>query len=63
MHDSLAVAVANEVLSDPDTTDVRLYCRSLSTMEFTPTNQVKHPINYSTTNLPLVLVVLLSLGL
>lgn len=40
VHDSLAVAVANEVLSDPDTTDVRLYCRSLSTMELTPTNQV-----------------------
>ena len=40
MHDSLAVSVANEVLSDTDTTDVRLYCRSLSTMEFTPTNQV-----------------------
>ena len=40
MHDSLAVTVANEVLSDPDTTDVRLYCRSLSTMELTPTNQV-----------------------
>ena len=40
VHDSLAVAVANEVLSDTDTIDVRLYCRSLSTMELTPTNQV-----------------------
>lgn len=40
VHDSLAVAVANEVLSDPDTTDIRVYCRSLSTMELTPTNQV-----------------------
>ena len=40
VHDSLAVAIANEILSDPDTVDVRVYCRSLSTMELTSTNEV-----------------------
>ena len=40
VHGNLAYAVANAVLSDPTSTDVRVYTRSLSQMTFTPANQV-----------------------
>ena len=40
VHDSLAIAVSNAILSDPTTTDIRVYCRSLSLVELTPNNQV-----------------------
>ncbi|XP_064383727.1 condensin complex subunit 3-like isoform X2 [Halichondria panicea] len=39
VHGNLAYAVANAVLSDPTSTDVRVYTRSLSQMTFTPANQ------------------------
>ena len=41
VHDSLAMAITNEILSDLDTVDVRLYCRSLSTLQLTSTNRVR----------------------
>lgn len=40
MHDSLAISLCNEVLCDPETSDVRVYCRTLSLLILTPSNQV-----------------------
>lgn len=33
MHDSLAVRVCNEILRDTSAPEVRLYCKTLSTLE------------------------------
>uniref|UniRef100_A0A8B9KK72 Nuclear condensin complex subunit 3 C-terminal domain-containing protein n=1 Tax=Astyanax mexicanus TaxID=7994 RepID=A0A8B9KK72_ASTMX len=35
VHDSLAVRVCNEVLRDPDAPEVRLYCKTLGSLEIT----------------------------
>ncbi len=44
VHGNLAYTVANTVLSDPTSPDVRVYTRSLSQMTFTPANLVgAHP--------------------
>ena len=41
VHDSLAIAVANAVLSEPDNSLLaRVYCRSLTHMQLTASNQV-----------------------
>lgn len=44
MHNSLAITVANAVLSDPTDTTVRIYCKSLNQMELTASNEV--PVTY-----------------
>ena len=44
MHDSLAETVANAVLSEPDNSMLtRVYCRALTHMQLTDSNQV---LNY-----------------
>ena len=44
MHDSLAEAVANAVLSEPDNSLLtRVYCRALTRMKLTDSNQVHNP--------------------
>ena len=40
MHNSLAITVANAVLSDPTDSTVRIYCKSLSQMDLTASNEV-----------------------
>ena len=41
MHDSLAMAVANALLSEPEGSVLtRVYCRSLTRMTLTPSNHV-----------------------
>lgn len=44
VHDSLAMSVANAVLSEPDNSLLaRVYCRSLTRMQLTASNQVYIP--------------------
>ena len=41
MHDSLAVTLANAVLSEPDNSQLtRAYCRALTNMHLTTTDKV-----------------------
>ena len=40
VHDSLAITVANAVLSDPTDSAVRIFCKSLNQMELTASNKV-----------------------
>lgn len=44
MHNSLAITIANAVLSDPTDATVRIYCKSLNQMELTASNEV--PVTY-----------------
>ena len=46
MHDSLAITVANAVLSDPTDSTVRIFCKSLSQMELTASNKVIFYVRY-----------------
>ena len=46
MHNSLAITVANAVLSDPTYSTVRIYCKSLIQMELTASNEVPVPYMY-----------------
>lgn len=41
MHDSLAISICNELLSDPESSDVRVYSRILSLLRLTPSNTVR----------------------
>ena len=40
VHDSLAISICNELLSDPLSSEVRVYCRTLSSLDLTPSNAV-----------------------
>jgi hypothetical protein len=40
VHDSLAIAICNELLSDPLSSEVRVYSRTLSSLDLTPSNTV-----------------------
>lgn len=42
MHDSLAVRVCNEILHDPEAPEVRLYCKTLGSLEI---NTESGPMN------------------
>ena len=48
MHDSLAISVANAVLSEPENSVLtRVYCRSLTHMQLSSSNKVgggTHPL-------------------
>lgn len=47
VHDSLAMSVCNEVLCDPSS-DIRLYSRTLSLLELSPSNPVSSvKLNYA----------------
>ena len=39
-HDSLAIKVCNEILSAPDSFNVRVLCRVLAALELSPSNGI-----------------------